>query len=195
MKKLLFILFLVPFLFYAQDTTTVEVCTHDQTHLQTYSVTNGPNQYDWSVAGGFIESGDGTNSIVVNWLNVPYSMYLVQVSVVSNAGCPGNTVQLWVDIDECSYDGIYVPNSFTPQDPDGVNDVFQPIGNNIEDLQMYIFNRWGEMIYEIHSINGSWDGTYKGSPCQQDVYVWFLEYRFVGNDFYEEIRGHVTLVR
>jgi len=195
MKKLLFILFLVPFLFYAQDTTSVEVCTHDQTHLQTYSVTNGPNQYSWSVAGGFIESGDGTNSIVVNWLNVPYSMYLVQVSVVSNVGCPGNTVQLWVDIDECSYDGIYVPNSFTPQNPDGVNDVFKAVGNNIEKMKMYIFNRWGEPIHELHNINESWDGTYLGEPCQEDVYVWFLEYKFEGNDFNEELRGHVVLIR
>jgi gliding motility-associated-like protein len=195
MKRLLFILFLVPFLFYAQDTTTVEVCTHDQTHLQTYSVTNGPNQYSWSVVGGFIESGNGTSSIVVNWLNVPYSMYLVQVSVVSNAGCPGNTVQLWVDIDECSYDGIYVPNSFTPQNPDGVNDVFKAVGSNIERMKMYIFNRWGEPIHEIHDINGSWDGTYLGEPCQEGVYVWFLEYKFEGNEFDEELRGHVVLIR
>ena len=195
MKRLLFILFLVPFLFYAQDTTTVEVCTHDQTYLQTYSVTNGPNQYSWSVVGGFIESGNGTSSIVVNWLNVPYSMYLVQVSVVSNAGCPGNTVQLWVDIDECSYDGIYVPNSFTPQNPDGVNDVFKAVGSNIERMKMYIFNRWGEPIHEIHDINGSWDGTYLGEPCQEGVYVWFLEYKFEGNEFDEELRGHVVLIR
>jgi gliding motility-associated-like protein len=195
MKKLLTILLLVPFLFYAQDTTSVEVCTHNQTHLQRYTVTSGPNQYTWSVAGGTIESGHGTNSIVVNWLNVPYSMYLIQVSVVSNAGCPGNTVQLWVDIDECSYDGIYVPNSFTPQNPDGINDVFQPIGNNIEELHMHIFNRWGELIHEIYTIDGYWDGTYKNIPCQQDVYVWFLKYRFIGNNFFEEIRGHVTLVR
>ena len=60
---------------------------------------------------------------------------------------------------------------------------------------MYIFNRWGELIYEIHHIDDSWDGTYLGEPCQQDAYVWFLKYRFVGNSFFEEIRGHVTLVR
>lgn len=195
MKKILFILFIIPFSVCSQDTTNVEVCTHDQTHLRTYAVANGPNQYTWSVSGGRIESGINTNTIVVNWLNVPYSMWLIQVSVMSNAGCPGNTVQLWVDIDECSYDGIYVPNSFTPQDPDGINDVFKPIGNNIEDLHMYIFNRWGELIHEIYSVDGHWDGTYKNAPCQQDVYVWYLKYRFIGNNFYEEIRGHVTLVR
>ena len=175
MNKLL-ILLLSPIWVFAQDTTSVEVCTHNHTHLQRYTVTNGPNQYDWSVAGGSIESGDSTNSIVVNWLNVPYSMYLIQVSVVSN-------------------DGIYIPNAFTPQDPDGINDVFQVVGQNLEEIEMYIFNRWGELIYEIHHIDGSWDGDYLGEPCQQDVYVWFLKYRFVGNRFFEEIRGHVTLVR
>ena len=195
MKNLIYILFIFPFWVYSQDTTNVEVCTHDQTHLQTYAVTGGPNQYYWSVTGGVIESGSGTNSIVVNWLNVPYSMYLIQVSVVSNAGCPGNTVRLWVDIDECSYDGVYIPNAFTPQDPDGINDVFQVVGQNLEEIEMYIFNRWGELIYEIHHIDDSWDGTYLGEPCQQDAYVWFLKYRFVGNSFFEEIRGHVTLVR
>ena len=66
---------------------------------------------------------------------------------------------------------------------------------NIEELHMYIFNRWGELIHEIYTIDGYWDGTYKNIPCQQDVYVWFLKYRFVGNNFFEEIRGHVTLVR
>ena len=77
----------------------------------------------------------------------------------------------------------------------GINDVFKPFGNNLEDLHMYIFNRWGELIHETYTIDGFWDGTYQGEPCQQDVYVWFLEYKFIGYEFYEEIRGHVTLVR
>lgn len=195
MKKILTILFLIPFWFYSQDTTIVEVCTHDQSHLQTYSVTNGPNQYYWDVEGGTIVQGGYENSIVVNWLNVPYNIYKITVYVISNEGCPGDTSILWVDIDECSYDGVYVPNSFTPGRLDGINDVFQVVGQNLERIEMHIFNRWGERIYEIHHIDASWDGTYLGEPCQEDVYVWFLKYKFVGNSFEEEIRGHVTLVR
>jgi len=194
MKRLLFILFLVPFLFYAQDTTTVEVCTHDQTHLQTYSVADGPNQYYWSVEGGTIEGNTTEHSIIVNWLNVPYNMYLIRVHVISDAGCYGDTSHLWVDIDECSYDGIYVPNSFTPGN-DGVNDVFKPIGENLEDFDMYIFNRWGEMIYELHGVDDSWDGTYKDNLVQHGVYVWLLKYKFVNVPIWKEMYGHVVVLR
>jgi gliding motility-associated-like protein len=194
MKKILIILFLLPYLVFAQDTTVVEVCTHNQSHLQVYSVNNGPNQYYWNVEGGVIVGNGFGNSIKVNWLNVPYNLYLITVYVISNEGCYGDTATLWVDIDECSYDGIYIPNSFTPTN-DGINDIFKPVGQNLKEIDMYIFNRWGELIYEMHRLDEGWDGTYKGTPCQQEVYVWLLKYKFEGNNFNEELRGHVTLVR
>ena len=194
MKKLLTILFLLPFWIYTQDTTNVEVCSHDQTHLQTYSVDDGPNQYYWNVEGGVIDQGGNSNSIVVNWLNVPYNIYKITVYVISDAGCYGDTSTLWVDIDECSYDGVYIPNSFTP-DGDGINEVFKVEGENLDGIRMYIFNRWGELIHEINTLNGYWDGDYKGEPCPHGVYVWVLEYKFIDNPFYQGIRGHVILVR
>ena len=45
MKRLLTLLLLLPFWVSAQDTAALELCTYKQAHLQTYSVTNGPNQY------------------------------------------------------------------------------------------------------------------------------------------------------
>lgn len=194
MKKLLTILFLIPIWVFAQDTTVLEVCTHDQSHLQTYSVNDGPNQYYWNVEGGTIVEGGYENSIVVNWLNVPYNLYLITVYVISDAGCYGDTATLWVDIDECSYDGVYVPNSFTPNN-DGVNDTFKVVGENLETLEFYIFNRWGELIYESHHIGQEWDGTYKGKDCQLDVYVWMVKYKFLDQPFEQSTKGHVTLVR
>lgn len=38
---------------------------------------------------------------------------------------------------------------------------------------MKIINRWGEQIFETHSVNG-WDGTYKGVNSPQGVYVYLL---------------------
>jgi gliding motility-associated-like protein len=194
MKRLLFILFLVPLLLNSQDTTSIEVCYHDQAYLQTYSVNDGPNQYYWSVDGGNIEGNATGHTITVNWLNVPYNMYLISVYVISDAGCYGDTSYLWVDIDECSFDGIYVPNSFTPGN-DGVNDVFKPIGQNLEDLDMYIYNRWGGMIYELHGIDDSWDGTYRDGDVQHGVYVWVLNYKFINAPIWKETYGHVVVLR
>lgn len=92
---------------------------------------------------------------------------------------------------------IYVPNSFTP-DNDGVNDYFFASGtglNDAEDFTLYIFNRWGELIWESHNPDYPWDGRYKGVDVQQDVYVW----RLIATDPYtrekHELIGHVSVLR
>ena len=75
---------------------------------------------------GAIINGQGTDFITVNWLNVPYDMYQITVSVISINGCIGDTSYLLVDVDECSFDGVYVPNCFTVNG-DGINDVWGPV--------------------------------------------------------------------
>ena len=92
MKRLLSILLLLPFGAFSQ-LQQIEVCTENQEYLQDYLVDAGvPSQYTWVVQGGIIENGQGTGQITVNWLNVPYGMYNISVSVISDAGCVGDTV-------------------------------------------------------------------------------------------------------
>jgi gliding motility-associated-like protein len=59
---------------------------------------------------------------------------------------------------------------------------------------MYIFNRWGELIFIANSVDQQWDGTYNGNKCLDDVYVWKIKYRDLNGIDYELI-GHVTLLR
>ncbi|PCJ83112.1 MAG: hypothetical protein COA57_12010 [Flavobacteriales bacterium] len=63
---------------------------------------------------------------------------------------------------------------------------------NYEQFVFYIFNRWGKLIYETNSM----DGTYRGEQVQQDVYVWKLkvEENTVNRQAHEN-QGHVTLFR
>lgn len=71
---------------------------------------------------------------------------------------------------------IFLPNAFTP-DGDGVNDTFGPIitGDIVgEEMEMFIYNRWGELIYEFTDFGRGWDGTYKGKKVNVGVYVWVL---------------------
>ena len=192
MKQILTILFLVPYWIFSQQIQSIEVCTDNQAYLQDYWVANGDNQYFWAVEGGIIQDNNG-NSITVNWLNVPYEQYLITVYVISNAGCEGDTAMLIVDVDECSFNGLYIPNSFTPNG-DGTNDGFIAVGENIEEMELFIFNRWGELIYESYYME-PWDGTYRGNECQIDVYVWRINYKFIDENFFETDYGHVTLIR
>lgn len=71
------------------------------------------------------------------------------------------------------------PNSFSPND-DGINDKYGAKGVNdpestehwrsIVDFHAYIFNRWGQKLYEWHDVSGSWDGRYKGHPVKEGTY-------------------------
>ncbi|MCB0403002.1 MAG: gliding motility-associated C-terminal domain-containing protein [Flavobacteriales bacterium] len=70
-----------------------------------------------------------------------------------------------------------IPNTFTPNG-DGTNDYFNPgslVGAIENDYKFYIFDRWGELIFEGHDLVDAWDGTYKGKMVQTGVYVWLIE--------------------
>lgn len=100
---------------------------------------------------------------------------------------------------------IALPNAFTPN-PNGPsggfwnlndmfnNDIFFPLYKGVEDFEMQVFNRWGELLFETTDVRQGWDGYYRGEICQQDVYVWKVNVTFLdGGDFSDS--GDVTLVR
>jgi len=71
---------------------------------------------------------------------------------------------------------MYAPNSFTPNG-DGINDVFNiSLYRPCDIYSLKIFNRWGQLIYETDdAYKTNWDGTYKGDPVQEGVYVYLLD--------------------
>lgn len=119
--------------------------------------------------------------------------YCVFLQVFNQYGCSNYSKQcLYVDMDYT----FYVPNAFTPGTTRGVNDMFTGYGTNISDFKMWIFDRWGEMIYQTNDIHAGWDGTAKGGKnlAQQDVYVWKIEVTDFRGDLHKYV-GHVTLLR
>jgi gliding motility-associated-like protein len=58
---------------------------------------------------------------------------------------------------------------------------------------MQIFDRWGELIFESKNYDTNWDGTYRGLPAKNDVYVWLISATNGVYTFLEH--GTVTLVR
>ena len=108
----------------------------------------------------------------------------------------------WAKIEDyhCCYnsDSVYVkvfnyffPTAFTPND-DGKNDVFRVLGiyTNIK-LAVYIYDRWGQMVYQMDNLSQSWDGTFQGKKCPVGTYSWVANIEFLGNDIIT--KGKVTL--
>ena len=62
---------------------------------------------------------------------------------------------------------------------------------------MYIFNMWGDLIWETGHSKPRWDGTDQttGVVSQTGVYVWKIIVKDKTSGDQKEFVGHVTLLR
>lgn len=88
---------------------------------------------------------------------------------------------------------FYIPNAFSPND-DGYNDSFFGTGESISSYSMYVYDRWGELIFTSNDKDHHWDGTYKDKQVEQGTYVYFFkisDWKGGNHDY----RGRITLMR
>lgn len=104
-----------------------------------------------------------------------------------------NTITIRTKVCE---DCIRMPNAFTPN-MDGMNDILLPhFYCDIQNYELKIFNRFGELVFETSSPQTGWDGTYKGSKCDLGVYFYQVSGKY-GPGEHEKIfyTGDITLLR
>ena len=94
-------------------------------------------------------------------------------------------------IDHCPI--IFSPNAFTPN-TNGINDSWGFKGVGSVDFKLYVFDRWGLLLYEAFDIDDWWDGNYKYQAVQVDVYVYKVIYRGINSSEKTKV-GTVTVVR
>ena len=83
---------------------------------------------------------------------------------------------------------IVMPNVFTPNN-DGQNDYFKPItAVNIENAELFIYNRWGNVVFKTSDLSSGWDGK----SSVEGVYYWIVKYSSSTNEK-TEIKGIVHL--
>ena len=99
-----------------------------------------------------------------------------------------NTVEIVKQTD------IYVPSAFTPNN-DGVNDFFIPKGDGIDEFEMLVFNRYGQIVFSSKSIDEGWDGTFNSLESPDGVYVYKIRIINKGKSDWIAKEGHVTLLR
>jgi gliding motility-associated-like protein len=90
---------------------------------------------------------------------------------------------------------ILTPNAFIPGKTG--DEKFYVHAYNVENFNMIIFNRWGEIIFETEDPENAWDGTYQGEPMPAGVYPWLVKYTGDNPDHehLQQKTGMVTLIR
>ena len=133
--------------------------------------------YQWS-------TGESSQSIDVNAAGI-YS-----VRATNNFGC---VTQDQSEVLEDCIPKVFGPNAFRPG---GLNDEFYLFTEYLDEFNIFIYSRWGELVYQSDQKDFRWDGTYQGQllPAGQYTYVVRYTSSFRDRGTLEQYGG-VTLLR
>ncbi|MBS1940329.1 MAG: gliding motility-associated C-terminal domain-containing protein [Bacteroidetes bacterium] len=137
--------------------------------------------------------GDGTTAsgvLSVTHTYQDYNAYWVVLQIITPDGCVAvDSIQTRPPAAT-----IYFPNSFTP-DGDGINDTFGGEGLLVTTYELWVFNRWGQVVFESNDMANRWNGrTPDGEEVPQGIY----QYKYIVEGLSMPKRmgfGHITLLR
>ena len=89
---------------------------------------------------------------------------------VINITCSSDSSEMMVAISE-SY--LPVPNVFTPNG-DNQNDEFRVAYRSLAEFHIWVYNRWGKLVYESDDPSKGWDGTIGGRPASEGAYFYVV---------------------
>jgi gliding motility-associated-like protein len=152
------------------------------TGIQGEILINDPVQFNDQTLGNVFtwewDFGDGQKSNEQNPIHQYRrpGTYTINLTTFDVFGCVSET-SITVEV-VASY-RILVPNAFSPNG-DGLNDTFLPKFRGLEDFEMHIFNKWGELVYSAYSLEDQgWDGRLRGKMSPNGNYVYKIIYRSV----------------
>ncbi len=170
---------------YGPQPTTIydpEICFTNQS--------NGAVTWDWDFGDPLDTIGDSEANPCHKYSDT--GTYCVNLNISNINGCVSSIMHCLVIEPFFTF---YIPNAFTPNG-DEVNDMFSGKGTYFTDYEMWVFDRWGNMIFYTNDINKRWDGKANGGSeiAQQDVYVYKVKLKDTFGKNHKYI-GHVSLVK
>lgn len=96
------------------------------------------------------------------------------VTGFTNAGCT-STASVLINVDKGGVPRFVVPNAFSPNG-DGLNDCFGiKRWGNAHINQFYIYNRWGQLVFQTKNPAECWNGTFNGLLQPSGGYLYIID--------------------
>lgn len=152
----------------------------------------GANAYQWYFEEA-VPLTSTSKDVVATFPDGVSGYYNVTLIVTSDLGCIDTVTKIVPVMPEVL---IYAPNAFTP-DGDEFNQTWKVHmeGIDLYDFELLIFNRWGEVVWESHDIEASWDGTFNGRVMAPGAYQWTIRTKDLLNDGQYVYNGTLVLIR
>ncbi|MFA6923079.1 MAG: LamG-like jellyroll fold domain-containing protein [Bacteroidales bacterium] len=162
-----------PYVNLGNDTT---ICTGDKVTIQL--PVNG-NTYIW-------QDSSKSNYYIVK----DTGLYVVRAANI--CGSFRDSIHFKGEDCNCNID---VPSAFSPNG-DNENDILYLRGKCIENINFYIYDRWGQKVFESHYLSHGWDGTFNGKKMDAAVFVYYLSAETsLGKKRTIKKQGNISLVR
>ncbi len=154
---------------------------------------NSSNAYSY-----FWNFGDGTSNDSIyspeHTFPEEAGSYLVSLQVSNELGCLDTTTNYIV----IEHDPVvFIPNAFTP-DGDGLNNEFTavfPDNMKLTSYEMYIYDRWGELVFYSQDPKQGWDASLAGFDAPDGVYSYLVKYKELGYVNKFQVTGSVVVIR
>ncbi len=172
-----------------------------QGYVKLNNSSEGASSYFW-------DFNNGQTSVEKNPI-VTYTedgTYIIKLISLNEFGCSDTTFFEY----QLLFKGLYVPNAFSPTNTNLAVRLFKPVGTNLKQYHVTVFDTWGHLMWESTKLDSQgcpeegWDGTYNGNMMPQGTYMWKIEALFVddspwnGGDIGKgeySTMGTVTLIR
>ncbi len=172
-----------------------------QGQVKLNNTTTGASGYLW-------DFGNGKTSTDENPVNgyTEDGTYIIKLISNNEFECSDTTFYEY----KLLFKGLYVPNAFSPTNNSLGVRLFKPIGVNLKQYHVTVFDPWGHLVWESVKLDSQgrpeegWDGTFEGELMMQGNYFWKITATFVddtpwtGGDIGQgeyNTMGSVSLIR
>jgi gliding motility-associated-like protein len=152
---------------------------------QLTTVENPNYTYKWSPAEGLSDVN------IFNPIATPTKTTTYTVTVTDQFGCTA-TASVTVKVISCE-ESLFVPNAFSPNG-DSKNDEFRVRSNFITDIEIVVYNRWGQEMYKAKDAEAGWNGTFNGEKLGPDVFGYCVIYTCPDNTKHTKL-GNVSIIK
>jgi gliding motility-associated-like protein len=108
----------------------------------------------WKLVSGVFKASGGEKFVTIGCFDDSINIQVLNKDPLTSA-----IIYYFIDdisVEEAPMEIVF-PNVFTPNN-DGINDLFEPIVIGIPDFEIFIYNRWGNLMATLDAKSTVWDG-------------------------------------